>query len=116
MPISIGTDIEQNSRFKNKTLEIDTKFLYKIFTDKELNYCFSCKFPSQHLCARFCAKEATIKALYKCGIKDVYYNDIEIFKSEEIPYVKILKYPNINVDISISHCENYSTATAIIQY
>ena len=38
--ISIGIDIEEISRFENKDLKTDEKFLKRIFTDKEFEYCF----------------------------------------------------------------------------
>ena len=53
--IAIGTDIEENSRFEGKTLENSKNFLERIYTKKELEYCFSCVNSAQHLCARFCA-------------------------------------------------------------
>ena len=113
--LSIGTDIEENSRFSNKSLEKDRKFLERIFTAQEIEYCFSNTNPSPHLCARFCAKEAITKALEEFQIKDVYYSDIEILKHETgAPYVIIKKYPNLDIKLSMSHCKNYSTATAII--
>ena len=53
----VGVDIEEISRFENKTLENDSHFLYKIYTQNELDYCFSNAQPARHLAARFCAKE-----------------------------------------------------------
>ena len=108
---AIGTDIEENSRFEDKTSD----FLERIFTDSELKYCFKHKKPAPHLCARFCAKEAVVKALYTIGISDIYYGDIEILnKGNGVPYVKILKYPDLNIKISLSHCKTYSTASAFV--
>ena len=43
--ISIGVDIEDISRFLSKTLENDSKFLYRIFTQNEIDYCFQAKNP-----------------------------------------------------------------------
>ena len=60
-------------------------------------------------------KEAIIKALYPLNITNVYLKDIEILNTENgIPYVKIKKYPNLNIKISLSHSKKYATATAII--
>lgn len=112
---SVGTDIEEIVRFKDKTLENDKQFLSYIFTEKELKYCFSKGVPSQHLCARFCGKESVIKALYSLNIESVYLKDIEILnKKNGVPYVNIKKYPNLNVKISLSHSKKYATATSII--
>lgn len=113
--IYIGTDIEEIDRFKGKTPEKDKHFFNHIFTEKELEYCFSKGIPSQHLCVRFCAKEATIKALYSLNISNVYLKDIEVLNKENgVPYIVIEKLPNIEVKISLSHSKKYAVATAII--
>lgn len=115
MNISIGTDIEEISRFRDKNREKDEIFLKKIYTDKELEYCYRSKNPAPHLCARYCAKEATVKALYDINIKDVYYSDIEISNNADgVPHIEIAKYPDLQVKITMSHCKDYATATAII--
>lgn len=111
---AIGTDIEEIERFKNKTLEQDEKFLRKIFTQKELDYCFKDKQSASHLCARYCAKEAVVKALSQLNITDVYYSDIEILNRKNgSPYCIIAKYPNINIKVSLSHSKTYAVATVL---
>ena len=113
--ISIGTDIEEISRFEGKTLENDKNFLDRIFTSKELEYCFSKSLPHFHLCARFCAKEAIIKALSDFKIKDVYYSDIEISNKEDgSPAAYIPKHPEIGIKVSLSHAKTYANAVAIV--
>ena len=113
---SVGTDIEEVDRFKNRTLEKDKYFFRHIFTEKELEYCFSEGVAAQHLCARFCGKEAVIKALYALNIQNVYMSDIEILNKENgVPYVKVDKYQSLYIKISLSHSKKYATATAIVQ-
>ena len=112
--ISIGTDIEQISRFDNKTPDKDAKFFSKIFTQAEIKYCFSHGVPAQHLCARYCAKEAVVKALSDFEINDVYYSDIEILNLETgKPYAKIEKYPNIKIKLSLSHTKDTAICVAM---
>ncbi len=113
--LSIGCDIEDILRFKNKTLENDMDFLNRVFTQKELDYSFKSKNFAQHLCARFCAKEAVIKALSDFKITDVYYSDIEITNKENgAPVAKIEKYPEIKIKISLSHCKTYAIANVLL--
>ena len=91
---STGTDIEEISRFEGKTLENDKAFLERVFTKNELEYCFSKSLPHYSLCARFCAKEAVVKALSGYNIKDVFYSDVEILNNDDgSPYVSIKKIP-----------------------
>ena len=114
--ISIGTDIEEICRFRNRTLENDEHFFKHIYTTKELEYCFSKGVSSQHLCARFCGKEAIIKALSDLGITNIHLKDIEILNMENgAPYANIKKYPNIKIKISLSHTKEYAMATVIVQ-
>ncbi len=110
---AIGTDIESIERFENKTQ--DDKFLKKIFTQKEIDYCLSKSKPAQHLCARFCAKEAITKALYSLNITGLGYSEIEILNTPSgIPYAKIEKHPDLNIKISLSHENDKAIAFAII--
>lgn len=115
MKIGIGTDIEEICRFENKDPVNDKNFLMRIFTKKELDYCYSSKNFASHLCARYCAKEAVVKALSEFGIYNVFYSDIEILNNEKgVPSAHINKKSDLNIKISMSHCKTYATATVII--
>ena len=109
--VSIGCDIEENSRFEDKSPE----FLDRIFTKNEQAYCLKNKNSAQHFCARFCAKEAIVKALSEFEIKDVYYSDIEILnKSNGVPIASVAKYPDIKIKISLSHSKTHSIANVLL--
>jgi len=112
--IGIGTDTEEISKFKNKSIEKDSHFLNKIFTKNELEYCFSKGVPAQHLCARFCAKEAVIKALSQID-NNIFFTDIEILNLENgQPYVNLKKpIESININISMSHSKKNAVAFVI---
>lgn len=111
--MQIGIDIEDISRFEGKTLESDKFFLKRIFSEKELEYCFSNANPAPHLCARFCAKEALIKAL---SDKSLELNKIEVIKSDDgKPYFNLVeKYRNLKVELSLSHCKAYACASVLV--
>jgi holo-[acyl-carrier protein] synthase len=57
----IGVDIESIERFVKLDRAKDSRFLAKIFTEKELDYCFKYKSPAEHLAVRYAGKEAVIK-------------------------------------------------------
>lgn len=110
---AIGTDIEAIERFENKTP--DSPLLKKIFTQKEIDYCFSKSNPAQHLCARFCAKEAVTKALYSLNMTGLGYSEIEILNHPSgAPFVKIDKYPDTDIKISMSHEQEKAIAFATV--
>lgn len=112
--LKIGVDIEDVSRFENK----DPKFLFRIFTQNELEYCFNNKNPHPHLCARFCAKEAVVKALSSVYPKTIPYNKIEILKHQNgEPYINILidELKNYNFSLSISHEKEKAVAFVVVE-
>lgn len=112
--ISIGTDIEDISRFKNK----DNKFLNRIFTPDEIKYCLKFSNPAPHLAARYCAKEATVKALSNLYDKLISYSKIEVKKQEngsvyiEIDIDELKKY---NYSLSISHEKEKAIAVVCVE-
>ena len=105
--LSIGVDIEDISRFENKS----QNFLNKIYTKSEQKYCLSKALPASHFAVRFCAKEATIKALNSLGIKESSLNNIEIYHDENgCPKIKLLNKNLLNefsnkltIEVSLSH-------------
>ena len=78
--LRISSNKNKNLKYKeielledNKTIENDFHFLNKIYTENELDYCFSNAQPARHLAARFCAKEAVVKALSNILNKNLSY-------------------------------------------
>ena len=115
----LGTDILEIDRFNRVMLKHSTRFAKRIFSDEEYEYCLKYKDPTPHLAARFSAKEAVAKAL-GCGIgKDLAFKDIFIERTKSgKPTVRFSEKAQKNfkdpkVELSISHCEKYVTATAI---
>ena len=108
--MNIGCDIEKISRFLGKTRENDGKFLNRLFSSAELDYCFSKTKPEESLCARFCAKEAYIKAK---GAQDVPFNEIEILAKDSKKPALYIKGIKIDGDVSISHTDEYAMAVVL---
>jgi holo-[acyl-carrier protein] synthase len=111
----IGVDIVDIGRFEGLTLERDSRFLNRIFTQKELSYCFSTAKPAQHLAARYAGKEAVVKALSMLD-RNLVYKDIEISNGAGgVPGVSILKegFKDIDFLLSLSHAENAAIAFTV---
>lgn len=110
--IYTGCDIEDILRFENK----NQKFLDRIFTKNELEYCLKSKNQAQHLAARYCAKEAVVKALSNVYDKTIPYNKIEILKNANgSVYVNILidELKKLDFSLSISHEKQKAIAFVI---
>lgn len=115
--IATGVDIEDISRFDKYSSDKGVAFIERIFSKKEIDYCFSFKNPSPHLAVRFSAKEAVYKALSSMEIKNISYSDIEIYNTDDgVPKVKILKegFENYDFRLSLSHGCGCSIASVIV--
>jgi holo-[acyl-carrier protein] synthase len=55
--------------------------LAEVFTEEELRYCGSQRYPFQHLAARYAAKEATVKALGTGKTSRMRWRDMEIVRN-----------------------------------
>lgn len=100
--ITVGVDIESINRFR-KIINNDN-FLNKIFTPKEIDYCFSKKNIERHLAVRFAGKEATIKAFCSMYDKLLDFKNIEITNNSlGVPKVKVHTDESIDISISLSH-------------
>jgi holo-[acyl-carrier protein] synthase len=121
MVIGIGTDIIEIDRIKDSIEKYGDRFLSKIYTPAEIEYCLSKSNKYQHFAARFAAKEAVYKALATGWQEVLSWQDIEIFnESTGMPVVtmcgKLKKFlsDDKNLKISISHSKNYVVSVAII--
>ncbi|MCH8961396.1 MAG: holo-ACP synthase [Bacteroidetes bacterium] len=98
------------------------RFLTRIFTAAELDYCLDCKTPGVRLSGRFAAKEAIMKMLGTGWRGGIAWTDMEILPDGMgKPHVRLSgrcaaeaeKLGISEVLISISHCRTYAMATAI---
>jgi holo-[acyl-carrier protein] synthase len=113
----IGTDIENIDRFTKYANNREHTFLKRVYTDKELDYCFSLPQVANHLAARYAGKEAIIKALASAGIATPKLNEIEIVNNKAgVPEVELInkKFKVKLIKISLSHCSDKATAFAVV--
>lgn len=117
MRILNGTDIIEIGRIKEDIEKHGDKFLNKIYTKKEIDYCESRgvnKYESY--AARFAGKEAVFKALDLSSRENISWKEIEIInKTNGKPEVKLSqKMDGLDyIEISLSHSKQYAIAFAI---
>ena len=111
LAMEIGIDIEEIKRFK-KSIK-DKKFIERIFSKDEIEYCLSKKKNSiQHFAVRFAGKEAVWKATNKykkISISDISFKNSISGKPEV--YIKGKKAKDI--EVSFSHNRNTVVAVAV---
>ena len=113
--LEVGIDCVDIARFDEGALS-NRKFLERIFTKDEIQYCEERAKHSQHFAARFAGKEAIVKALSNYDIK-IPANQIEILNNHKgVPFVRILneKCKDFEIKISLSHSNKIAMAVAIV--
>ena len=65
MIFGIGTDIVEIDRIKEAVEKWGDRFLHRLYTEKELSYCYHKRDPFPSLAGKFAAKEAAIKAILR---------------------------------------------------
>lgn len=119
----IGIDIVEIERFRRIVKRGGRRFLEKIFTKEEIDYCFSMKDPYPHLAGRFCVKEAVLKSLGLGIGMGVKLKDIIVCLDKSgKPYINagdslkkfMNKIPGSRILISISHSGEYVVAVALL--
>ena len=114
-----GIDIIEIDRIQNVLIKHPERFLRKIFTEYEVNYC---RGRATQLAARFASKEAAMKAL-GTGIRGVGWREVEVQRLRSgKPYIilhgrakKRAELMGIKkIELSISHSKNLATAMVIM--
>ena len=117
--LGLGNDIIAISRIKSGIDRYGQRFLEKIYTHKEQEYCLRHHDSARHFAGRFAAKEAVVKALGVGFRNGLGWHDIEIINDDMgKPIVLSSKrlndlYGNPQFMISISHCKEFASAVAL---
>ena len=119
----IGIDVVEVERVASSMDEFGERFVSRIFTPLEQEYCEKQKRPEIHYAARFAAKEAIAKA-FGTGIgEDLSWLDMEIRRRNSgEPELFLLgdgaKFAEANnisqVKISLTHAQHYAAANAVV--
>lgn len=108
--MELGVDIVEIPRIKSLARR-NKKFLPRVFSQAEIDYCLSKKDPWPHFAVRFAAKEAVYKAL---GRADVTFNAISVSRDKKgRPLVTIKGRPAKRLKLSLSHGRDHAVAFAI---
>jgi holo-[acyl-carrier protein] synthase len=124
MIVGTGVDLVNIGRIKRIIIKWDKKFLKKIYTAKEIEYCEQKRNNRYHSYAGiFAAKEACVKAL-GTGFRDIEWKDIEV-NNDNLGKPSIylsaglknkFKAKEMNsAHLSISHTEKLAIAMVIIE-
>ncbi|MFC1478101.1 holo-ACP synthase [Candidatus Margulisiibacteriota bacterium] len=121
----LGLDLVEISRIKEMAQKHKGRFLDRVFTPAELEYCMTktvMRFPE--LAARFAAKEAVVKAL-GTGMRGISWKEVEVIRNP-LGKPDILLHDRaagiaeqlgvVHIHISLTHARDTSAAVAILEY
>jgi len=122
--IGIGVDLVECERIQHSLDRFGDKFLRRVFTDGEIEYSMSMKFPARHLAARFAGKEAVSKA-FGTGIgKAMGWRNIDIRKKKSgEPFLTFsgpaqelaIKRGIKSALITLSHTDHHAVACVVLE-
>jgi holo-[acyl-carrier protein] synthase len=116
----LGVDIVEVARIEKILKKWGERFLQRVFTQKEQDYCSRKAHPEQSLAARFAAKEAVLKAIGTGLSGGVNWTDVEVVNTEsgkpEVRLGKNLleKVGNKKILLSLSHTREWAIAQAAL--
>lgn len=122
MIYGIGTDIVETNRIKNAIDKYGKRFLDRLYTPLEQEYCDSFNDTKYvHYAARFAAKESFSKAIGTGLTEGFKFREISIRNESNGKPVVVLegamleKYGHLIAHISLSHTDNNSLAYIILE-
>ena len=117
----VGLDAVEIRRIEETIARWGERFLKKIFTQHEIEYCSSKKSPSQHFAVRFAAKEAFSKAIATGWTGIFEWRNVEVSNAPsgrpEIQTKGKLsdELSHSRIHLSLTHTETMAVAVVVIE-
>lgn len=124
MIVGTGIDIAEVPRIAESMERFGERFLRRIYTEGEIQYCDSKANRAERYAARFAAKEAAMKALGTGWSRGVRWRDIEVVRQPGgRPTIKFhgkaqefaVKLNTKNIALSLSHTPAQAIASVILE-
>ena len=124
MICGLGIDLVENNRLERLIEKWGSKFLERIFSAGEIQYCGGHAHSSTHYGVRFAAKESFLKALGIGLGMGVKLSDIEVVNDRNgkpalalhgKAKAQIKKRKITKIHLSLTHTKKYSTAIVLLE-
>lgn len=121
MIVGVGVDIESVDRFRRMRREVFARIVKRVLTESEERYCLGRVDPYPHVVARFCAKEAFVKALGFDRAWLIPFKDVEVLGSPPklVAYrraAEALREKRVKfVHVSLAHTSEYAAAVVVLE-
>jgi len=124
MIIGIGVDIAEIERLRKTMERLKDRFILRVFTREEQQFCLGRRDPVPHFAARFAAKEALFKALGTGWARGITWLDAEVLREKqgaptlalhgEAERLSAAKGTH-KVHLSLSHSDQWAAAVVILE-
>jgi holo-[acyl-carrier protein] synthase len=123
MIVGTGVDVVDILRFRTVLDRSKDRFIQRVFTPGEQQFCLEHRDPIPHFAVRFAAKEALFKALGTGWAKGVTWLDVEVQREgQEAPKMVLhgearrlsLSMGTRAIHLSLSHTDQWTVATVIL--
>ena len=120
----IGVDSIAIARIEALIARGGNRFLSRVYTDAERNYCHSRARPGESFAARFAAKEAVLKCLGTGWAEGLGFRQIEVVRNPEgdvqvrlagLAAERARRLGIAHVHLSLTHTDTTATAFAVAE-
>jgi holo-[acyl-carrier protein] synthase len=124
MIVGMGVDMAETSRIQEAVERHGERFLRRVFTPKEIEYCQRHRNRYERFAARFAAKEAAMKALGTGWRRGISWQDFEITNQPsgkpclQLSGRALEFYRSLGGDrivVSLTHTGSYAVAHVMIE-
>jgi len=121
--VGVGLDLVKIARIRSLTERWQQRFLQRLYTDAEREYCFARASPYASLAGRFAVKEAVLKALGTGWSGGIRWVDIQVLNDPAGRPVAtangrvgaLLQEAGVTeIHVSLSHDADYAIAEVIL--
>lgn len=107
---NVGVDIIEIDRFREHGR--DSAFVRRVYTEREIEYCFGFADPAPHLASTFAGKEAVYKSI--SSVCELPVESIELLRAATgAPIVVLHGHYELQVRVSLSHSSSLAVAVAL---
>ena len=124
MILGTGVDVVEIQRFRKVMERLKDRFIFRVFTPGEQEFCYAHRDPVPHFAVRFAAKEALFKALGTGWAQGVTWLDVEVHRErKDAPTMALYGQAQRlsaakgahTVHLSLSHSDHWAVALVILE-
>lgn len=124
MVLGVGTDLIEIARIQQSVARFGDRFLLRVFTPSEIDYCRRKKNAAESFAARFAAKEAGAKALGTGISRGVSWLELEVMRQPSgKPTLQLTgraaqrarQLGVANISLSLTHSKDIALAVVVME-